>query len=106
MSDQAKEDTKAQACPKCGGAMLARGVYGAIFSQSQDKILFSNRQTSKMAASVCNNCGYAELYATHPDKLRELSPSGRDKSCLYSGQCSSAIHCAQRLRSNYYGRPI
>jgi predicted nucleic-acid-binding Zn-ribbon protein len=76
MQEQPKDEPNAQAqtCPKCGGRMLARGVmsYTAVyFTKSTRPGRMFPGPSSQMAAMVCDNCGYAEIYATNPEKLRD-----------------------------------
>ncbi len=70
MTDQPKDDPKAQACPKCGGEMLARRFLQGfrVFARLRG-ITWSNTR-SEARAQVCDGCGYAELYASNPEKLR------------------------------------
>ncbi len=72
MQEQPKDEPNAQAqtCPKCGGNMLERGMIGPSFTRYLGDVPFGNRHTSNMGAYVCDNCGYAEIYATNPEKLR------------------------------------
>lgn len=74
MTDQPKDDPKAMACPKCAGNMLERGFFGnnsLVFVPEAGKIAWTGNHASAAKAMVCDDCGYAELYATKPDKLRD-----------------------------------
>ncbi len=71
MQEQPKDEQKATPCPKCGGNMLVRGAIGAYFTRYPEDHPFGDRHSSSQVALVCDNCGYAEIYATNPEKLRD-----------------------------------
>ncbi len=76
MSDQPKDDPQTIACPKCSDYMIERnfmpGTFG-IFTRADVRVPLPFTPTSDAIALVCDNCGYAEIYATNPEKLRELA---------------------------------
>jgi len=74
MNEQLKQEPKAMACPKCAGNMIERGFIDAnkvVFSPAPGKLQWTQARTSPARAMVCDQCGYAEVYATQPGKLRE-----------------------------------
>lgn len=48
-------------CPKCGGEMEIGHLPGA-FSWSAGKSLWSIKESSRIFAYKCKNCGYVEFY--------------------------------------------
>jgi hypothetical protein len=58
-------------CPRCGGAVVAFGLRGAVVENRQAPV---DRWTglplrAGIAAHVCLACGYTELYTIQPDQL-------------------------------------
>ncbi len=72
MQEQPKDEPKAQACPKCGGNMLRRSISstGGVYFTGYPSKEFSTHASAAIAL-VCDNCGYAEIYATNPQNLRD-----------------------------------
>ena len=70
MNEQPKEENKAMACLRCGGAMLecqphiSSGYASTWELWPLDKHLFDTR-SSAIRAFVCENCGYTEIQATN-----------------------------------------
>jgi predicted nucleic-acid-binding Zn-ribbon protein len=67
-------------CPKCGGTELIAdakaldGYYEAPISVAKlwkpDAMMFKGKQSTTMSAWVCSTCGYVELCADDPGKLK------------------------------------
>ncbi len=74
MQEQPKDEPNAQAqtCPKCGGNMLRRSISstGGVYFMRYLSTVFTTHISASVAL-VCDNCGYAEIYATNPEKLRD-----------------------------------
>lgn len=62
-------------CPKCEASRTTVDVaYGKLWFNQPKKSAggvfgLGAKNTSSIQAIVCTNCGYAELYATEPNKL-------------------------------------
>ncbi len=72
MQEQPKDEQKAIPCPKCGGNMLMRGMNSdTYFTQYPGDNPMFRGHSSDIAALICDKCGYAEIYATNPQNLRD-----------------------------------
>lgn len=73
MSEQTSGQSKRK-CPKCGEQMYVAYVEpdgSSTFFSPNNKGLITTNKSSAAMAMVCGTCGFAELYATEPQKLRQ-----------------------------------
>ena len=70
-------------CPKCGSkdmipnVQITDGRGGYVEATAYEKpaaIVLKGAHHSQFSATVCGQCGYAELFVTHPAEL--LAPIG------------------------------
>ena len=70
-------------CPKCRGTNIAADAKAIDRTESfiqleltvsvygkPDAAVFKDKRETALSASVCSDCGYVELYADHPKRLR------------------------------------
>lgn len=75
---------KREKCPKCGSGKIMHNVRvidrdgeyanGSLSVQIEKKpgaLIFKKAETMALNASICGDCGYAELYAADPARLWE-----------------------------------
>lgn len=74
---------RANKCPKCGSKdviahakAIDRGdrniqkKFSVAVFRNPDALLFKGQMTTTVSAWVCAECGYVELYADSPERLR------------------------------------
>lgn len=67
-------------CPKCGSGDIisdAKPISSADYAalmlatyRKPDAVIFKGRETSRVSAWICADCGYLELYADDPKGIR------------------------------------
>ncbi len=75
--EEAKLDPSVKRCPKCGGRWLDCAAYPkdprnatfVLYPPDAD-LLFNMGRFSAARALVCAHCGYTELYALYPERLK------------------------------------
>ncbi|MES2659074.1 MAG: hypothetical protein V4689_10685 [Verrucomicrobiota bacterium] len=70
----------ANPCPKCGSRDIitdAKPLGGTDYTtlliatfRKPGAAFFKGQQSTNISARICADCGYLELYADHPERLR------------------------------------